>query len=294
MMTLQMAARLLRRFKWWLIAVFYCYVVGTFQYRILLLLLPLLLLAALAYNQDKQREDQGRDDFRGGWLFYRYGGDGDRTVLSIPVKAEWEVGAVSSFTQSLQADLARRVAARLPAGLVQVTASLPVCDQASGERKDFLRLLVRSRFGSLLTHFIHYASYGRTITAHYFTFVRGTYTDWDVLKFVLESPFTIWGWGIPWLLNRHSIVAAISEFRESSFDAIDIQTMYTLTHQVIYDESRNVLHEAGLLTEEMSQILQMNFFSKMKIGGQKVKINNSPGALIQGVSQSLPALGQPA
>lgn len=278
---------ILRRFKWVFIIFFYFAAFVTLKLWFVVLIFVFFAFSSLVYFEDKGRESRGEDYFRGDWLFYRYGNEVDRSVLSIPGKPSWSADEAQVFVQALQASLARRTVERLPADLVQVSPALEVADQASGERKQFLRVQVRSRFGSLLTHFIHYASFGNTITAHYFTFLRGTHSDWDIVKFVLESPFTCWFWAIPWLMNRHSIVASISKYRDSSFDAIDLETMYALTHLVVYQGTGAVLQEAGLLTEEVRQVLQMNFLGKMKIGGQKLRIDNSPGAQIRGVSQSV-------
>jgi hypothetical protein len=147
-----------------------------------------------------------------------------------------------------------------------------VKDNSTGEQKEFLRVCVRSRFGSMLTHFVHYASYGKTITTHYFTYVRGTHSDWDVVKFVLLSPFTIWFWGGSWLLNRYSVISHLSVYRASSFDGIDLVTMYCLTNRAVYEETESLLTEAGLITEEIRQIIHGNIYNNFGSGAQ---VNNS-------------------
>jgi hypothetical protein len=174
-------------------------------------------------------------------------------------KPHWSADETARFATTLQEGLSRRIVQRLEGSAVQVSVSQAITDLSSGEVKSFLRLVVRSRFGSMLTHFVHYAAFGRTITAHYFTFVRGSYGVLDLLEFLLLSPFTIWFWSLPWLLNCHSLSARISTFRETSFDAIDIGTMHSLTRQVMGEETERLLKDAGLLTEQIKQILQYNF-----------------------------------
>lgn len=279
---LRLVIQIVRRFKWTFIALFYIGLGVTLEYRMIIVLAPFILLSMVAYFRDKEREERGMEDFRGNWLFFRYGNEIDQTVLPIPVHAEWTAEETYQFSQSLRAGLGQRILGRLPADAVQVLPSLTITDQGSGEKKDFLRVLVRSRFGSMLTHFVHYASFGRTITAHYFVYLRGTHNEWDVVKFVLASPFTIWFWGVPWLLNRHSIISDLSEFRDNSFDGIDLQTMYSLTHQVVIEETIKILEEAGLLTEEVKQAIYYSF-------NQKISIKGAPGMSMGNVSQAAPA-----
>jgi hypothetical protein len=116
-----------------------------------------------------------------------------------------------------------------------------------------------------------YASFGRTITAQYFTYVRGAHSDFDVMKFILLSPFTIWFWGGSWLLNRYSIIAQLSQFRVSSFEGIDLRTVYSLTNAVVFDETEKLLTEAGLITEAIMSVIQQTVYNNF--GGTQV--NNS-------------------
>jgi hypothetical protein len=278
----------LRRFKIFFILFFYATATVTFGYRALIVFMILMLPAVFAYIKDKEREAQGMDNFTGTRLFFRYGDEVHHISFSVPVKAEWSPEETTRFAARLREDLARRVGARIPPALAQADL-LTIADQQSGEKKDFLRILVRSRFGSLLAHFVHYASYGQTVTAHYFTFVRGIQTDWAVARFVIESPFTIWFWGIPWLLNQYSIIAEISRFRTSSFDGIDLQTMYNLTRYVLLCETQEVLEEAGLLTEEVRQIIfnQFNSTQSISVAGSS---GVSFGNVNQNVSQPSPAM----
>jgi hypothetical protein len=285
---LQVLVVIFRRFKWAFVLTVYAALFAVMHMAALVLIVPFILLSALAYAVDKQRERDARDDFSGGWLFYRYGSEIDSTVLPLPAQAEWSAEQTMEFGQSLQASLASRIVARLPASAVEVAADCVITDQESGEKKSFIRLVVRSHFGSMLTHFIHYASFGRTITAHYFTFLRGSHGDWAAVKFILESPLTIWFWGIPWLRNRHSIAADLSAFRASSFDGIDLRTMATLTSQVVYEETAVVLDELGLLTEDVKRVLNVHI-QNFKLGKQQVMIKDSPGARIEGVSLALPS-----
>jgi hypothetical protein len=279
---------ILRRFKIFFILFFYAAATATFGYRALMFFLILMVPAIFAYLKDKEREAQGMDNFTGTRLFFRYGDEVHHISFSIPVSTDWSLEETDRFAGRLREDLSRRVSSRIPTTLAQADL-LTIADEQTRETKDFLRILVRSRFGSLLAHFVHYASYGQTITAHYFTFIRGIQTDWAVVRFVIESPFTIWFWGIPWLLNKNSIIADISRFRSSSFDGIDILTMYNLTQYVLLCETQAALEEAGLLTEEIKQIILNQFNNTQNINAAG-SFGASFGNIGQNVNQSLPTM----
>ncbi|HKI06361.1 MAG TPA: hypothetical protein VKK31_30560 [Thermoanaerobaculia bacterium] len=253
----------------------------------ILFLTACLIPAAMAYVKDKEREARGMDDFRGDWLFFRYGEQIHHAVISIPVKPDWEGAETLMFAETLRRNLARRLAGRLPPGSVEVLETLTVVDNEKAIKKDFLRMVARSTYGSMVTHFVHYAPFGQTISAHYFTYLRGSQSDWALMKFVLTSPFTIWLWGGPWLLNRHSILASLSHFHESSFDGIELATLYSLTHEVVYEETLEILDEFGLLTENVKQqiIYQIQ---------QKIEIKQSSGVSIGNVKQGHPEPFKPA
>jgi hypothetical protein len=261
--------RLVRTVQWLLLSAFYLavgsYVLGSLSLArefggagvaALLPVLPLgaiLIFAILAYERDKQRESLGLDDFSNDWLFFRYGEMIDYSTLTIPVKDDWGFKETEVSAQTLRTTLAERIAGRMPFDNLQVLTRKLITDRQTGEQKEFTRILIQSKYGSSVTVFIHYAAFGQTITAHHFTHRRGTYDTWSVVRFVLASPFTVWFWGLGWLVNKDSILARISEFRSSSFDGIDLITMHRVAHRVIYGETRTLLEEAGLLNEELMQ-----------------------------------------
>lgn len=230
-------------------------------------LVSLIALAAWAFGEDRQREAVGADDFRNSWLFHRYGELVNYAVLSIPVKSSWSFEETQTSAENLRANLADRIVKLLPDQSVQVMAQKLVTDTETNEKKGFTRVLIKSAYGSTVTVFIHYASFGQTITAHYFTYCRGTYDTLSMIKFILLSPFTIWFWGLPWLLNQFSILARISDFRASSFDAIDLQTMYTVTRRIVFEETESILTELGLITEEIRQAIHYHAHQDVRISG---------------------------
>lgn len=254
---LRLGIYILRQMKWIFVAAFYygvviaTYLTRDFRLPLVAVLCPL--ISGFAYFHDRKREEHGLDDFRGNRLFLRYGELLDLETIAIPVNKDWDFKATEISAHTLRLSLAQRIAARFPEGSVQVSGNSIISDLKSKEQKEFVRVLVRSPFGSMVTFFIHYAAFGHTITAHYYTLRRGTHGDWDIAKFILASPVTVWFWLLPWLLNRYSITATISHYRNSSFDSIDLLTMFCAVHRVVYGETQKMLEEVHLLTEEIRQ-----------------------------------------
>jgi hypothetical protein len=286
----RLAIATIKRLKWLLIALAYLFAIEVYGVRAVLVFLLLIGLTAAAYRFDKEREAKGSDHFRSGRLFYRYGEEIERVYFSLPVKGEWEELKIDQFTRSTQERLAACIQKRVPSDLVAVEADLKISDLGTSEAKSFLRILARSKYGSTLTHFIHYAQFGRTLTTHYFTYLRGTVSDWDLVRFFIASPFTIWWWGVPWLLNQYSVMEGMSRFRESSFDGVDIRTLYSMTKTILYEETEQLLRDAGLLTEEVQQIINIHKHNTVN----RMSINNSANVNLSGVSQSASAAPAPA
>lgn len=274
---------IIKRLKWVFITAAYLYALSAFDLRAILFFLACIGLSLALFEVDKRRETDGADHFRGGRLFYRYGEEIERVFFSLPVKSEWDAEKTAGFARTLQERLAARLQGRVPSELVDVKDDLRVTDRSTNETKSFLRILAKSRYGSTLAHFVHYASFGRTLTAHYFTYLRGTFSQWDVFKFAIASPFTIWFWGLPWLLNQHSILEEISRFRSSSFDGVDIRTLYGMTKSILYEETEQILRDTGLLTEEVQQIINIHKHSTVN----KFSISNSANVNVGGISQSM-------
>ncbi len=288
---LQITLQILRKLKWVFVAALYYSAYSAslelHDFRLMLALLPLILLSCHAYVADRGREEKGFDDFKGDRLFFRYKELIYYATISVPVKEEWSFAATQVSSSTLRAALAQSVMARLPSDSVQVLASKTVKDLESNQQKDFTRVLIRSTQGSSVIFFVHYAAFGHTITAHHFTYLRGAYSTWDVVKFVIASPLTIWFWGVPWLLNRYSIIAPMSRFRQNSFDGIDLMTMYKVVHRVILEETLKLLRTAGLLTDEIERAIHFHISNVQN--SQNISVSNSSSVSLGNVSQAVPA-----
>lgn len=272
----------LRIFKLFLIVFFYISLLTIFGLRAALPIALLMGLSLVAFIMDKEREELASDYFRGDLLFYRCGTNIDRFFFAIPVDRKWTTEEAFQFSHDLRARLATAIQKRLPDKLVQVTESLRIKDMSTQEEKVFLRVHARSKYGSKLWQFVHFAPFGNTITAHYFTYRRGSFSDWLEVEFLLTSPFTIWIWAIPWFLNRYSIVANLCRYRASSFDGIDFQTLYSMTNDVLLTETEVILHQEGLLTEEARQVLHLH----KHVQSQRINIRGAGSVMMGNVSQT--------
>ena len=86
---------------------------------------------------------------------------------------------------------------------------------------------------------------------------------------------TIWVWGVPWLLNRHSLCSDLSHLRDSSFDTLDLQTMLTMTRYLLWKKTKEILKEAELLTDELLQVINNNISQNITVqGSTQVQFGN--------------------
>jgi hypothetical protein len=293
--TLQVTIQFLRKLKWVFVIGLYYMAYGASvaiqDFRLVLALLPLLLLSALAYYADQRREEHGFDDFRGDRLFFRYGELIYWAVISIPVSNQWSFEATTVSASTLRAALAQHIVQRLPPEATQVLANKLVTDLSTGQQKEFSRVRLYSTQGSSVTFIIHYAAFGHTITAQYFTYIRGAHRIWDAVKFIVAGPLTIWLWGIPWLLNRRSILADMSHFRRNSFDGIEVTTILEVAHRVIFEETKKLLEAAKLLTPALEQAINYH------INNSQTFTVNAQSASFRDINQTTtnaPSKSQPA
>jgi hypothetical protein len=244
------------------------------------ILILFLAMVYITWKTDQRREERGEDDFRGRHLFYRYGEEIFSTAFPIPTNATWACEETSRFATSLRVNLANRIRKSLPEGAAQVLDPHSITNLDTQVKKDFIRVFARSERGSGLVHFIHYAPYGGSITAHYITYVRGHYNSRDIAKLILESPISFWFWILPWLANHYSLAVRISHLEDDPYDLIDLDTMYIMTQYVSLKATVAVLMEADLLTEEIRQIIVNNITNIKNKNSQRFHIS---GGLVQSV-----------
>jgi len=242
--------------------------------------LGLLFLFVLVRMREERRLVGGdSDQFRGGNMFFRYGAEFFHATFSISFDRSWSVAKVDAFIEFIKDQLVKRVKEKLPVG-IDIAPELLVKNLSTGSEKKFIRILARTSRGSLVSHFVHFETIGHAFTAHYFTFSRGLEKPSEVLRFVLESPVRIWFWFLPQTLSRYSILTRVSSFEDDSFDLIELQTRYQTINSLLWEETRTVFLEAGVLTAELAQTIVNNFTSaqQVNIGSRSpiFSVSNSP------------------
>ena len=271
--------RIWRLVKWLLLILVYLTLSGVSFGVLIIPIVGAIVLTIKAYNIEKERETGLSDNFTGNNLFFRYGYRINQTAFSIPSGTKSEEMPASKLADTLQENIKQESTIRLGAINAQV---ITITDKKINDSKNFVRLIFRTQRGSQLSHFVHYATTGKAVVAHYFTYVRGTYKWDDVVDFVLLSPFKIWGWGMEWRKDEYSILATISSYIANSYDLIDLTTFFESSYYVLMDETRNNLQELGLLSEELNQVIVNNIHNT-----QNVDVSNSRNVTFGGVTNTV-------
>jgi hypothetical protein len=254
---------------------------------LLLILVPSMLLGNMAYKNDQLREQNATDTFQNQNLFFRYGTPIKVTEFPIPTNSSWTEKETAEIAQKMNQRVESRSMERLSMEGISAFGTIDIIDKRLfTDKRSFLKVVYKTIRGSQLSHFVHYAVAGKSIVAHYYTYIRGA-TKWhDVFNFVFFSPLTIWLWGIPWLKNQCSILSLISRTEANSFDAIDLTTFYESSYYVLLDETRAFLKENGLLSDEVAQVIFNNISNN---NSQSINISRSRNVSLGRISHQATA-----
>lgn len=242
----------------------------------------------LMFKKDKERENNPSDDFKDGNLLYRYGYEVNEDVIPIPVDSSWTEQQILSFVSAMRHRIAYKFRERFSSSKIEIIESFTIKDKdMPSDARNFLKIIFRSIRGSQVSHFVDYEIMGKYIVVHYVSKIRGKYRWHDVADFVIMGPLTIWFWGIGWLQNQYSIVAAISKIVYNSYDQIDLKSFFTSSYLVTLDETRIFLKENNLLTDELNQIIMHNINNS-----QNINITGSPGTSLSGLTNTVQNVGR--
>lgn len=242
----------------------------------------LMALVVLAFRRDKEREHTPSDDFKNDNLLFRYGYQINRISLSIPVQPEWSDYEISGFVDALRQRTASQIQTRFSSAGVEVINTVQIRDkQMTSDNKLFLKIVFRSKRGSQVSHFIHYAIAGKYVVIHYLSRIRGKYRWHDVVDFVITGPLSMWFWGWDWIQNQYSIISAISNIVSNSYDHIDLKTYFEASYLVLLDETRAFLKEKGLLTDEINQVINYNITNS-----QNISVSRSQGVNLGNIANA--------
>jgi hypothetical protein len=276
-----------RAVSWLVIGLLYlALAIGSYG-LLLLIFVPSMLFGSMAYKNDQLREQNATDTFQNQNLFFRYGTPIKVTEFPIPANSSWTEKETAEIAHKMNQRVESRSMERLCMPGISAFGTIDIIDKRLlTDKRSFLKVVYKTIRGSQLSHFVHYAVAGKSIVAHYYTYIRGA-TKWhDVFNFVFFSPLTIWFWGIPWLKNQCSILSLISRTEANSFDAIDLTTFYESSYYVLLDETRAFLKENGLLSEEVAQVIFNNISNN---NSQNINISRSRNVSLGRISHQATA-----
>lgn len=245
----------IRRLKWPLVLLFYAVFLKADTVLAVCTLGLFMGLGAAAVEADRRREARRFDNFNGNSLFFRYGKEIFWTRFTFSATSGLEPSEVSALAGSLQERLSARVRASLFGQKAALDEALVVENSRTGKKKAFIKVVALTDAETRISYFIHYQAFGMSLTAHYSAWARGKTDEYALVKFVAMCPFSIWLWGIPWLLDRYSLMAALSGAYGDSFDEMDMATIFRAIHYDVIGQTKELLEEEGLLSEELRGFL---------------------------------------
>lgn len=299
----------LRIIKWLFLAWLYLSIASTclwISYRLFIVFLiifaSVIIFSTYAYSEDQNREKRSHDKLRGHNLFFRYGDEVDRTAINLPVKQEWTVEEIASYVSRFETAVAKNLEHRLLPDKAQATDAhtvwfevaiepfLRVESPARQSVKSFLKLTLKTSRGHQVSHFAHVSLVGRLVVVHFYFMARGRYAWHDTFDFILISPLTWIFWTIRWLLNEFSVIAYLGRRPiENSFDAIDVDAVFSTAITIITEEIGRFLKEEGFTAEAASLVInRIKNLQNVNISNQgKLKVGN----IVNKLSNVVPGLG---
>jgi hypothetical protein len=245
----------IRRFKWPLVLLFYAAFIKVATVLAICTLGLFMGLGVAAIEADRRREARRFDSFSGDSLFFRYGRELFQTRFTFSASSGLEPSEVRDLAVSLQERLSARVRASLFGQPAALDEALVVQNSRTGQEKAFIKIVALTDAETRISYFIHYQAFGMSLTAHYSAWTRGKTDEFALVKFVVMCPFSIWLWGVPWLLDRYSLMAALSGAYGDSFDEMDMATIFRAIHYDVIGQTQELLEEEGLMSEDLRGFL---------------------------------------
>ena len=266
--------------KWLALISLYITLIAQTSGAILCLFVPLVFIALVSFSQDQARDKNlNFKSFAGKNLFFQIGTDVKNSTLIIPCKNSKNTLDVNNFILELHQRICDELNKHFASlGVISTPAEI-IVDTKKNEKRAFSKIIYRTSRGSIVSHFLHFATTGEEIVAHYSSYTRGTYEWFNVLDFIITSPVSIWGWYPRWLNSQYSILASLSTSFENSYDKIDVRTFYVSSYTVILNITKSILQEKGILSEELQQTI-VNYITN----APQINITNSPGTILDKVA----------
>jgi len=226
---------------------------GTIGYVVILLVLG---FSTYAFFSEKKLIRQGHERFHGDKLFFRYGNELVYDIFSIPVDTKWETEQTINFANGLMNQIINYFDEYFgdnPLNGQQLVNIITVTDSdRTSDTRSFVKVSFKGSRGGIFTRFITYQLVGKYIVLHRSAFLLGIAHWYDILFFILSSPFSIVFWIYSWIKGEYSIYARTARGIGNSFESLDLKAFYESSASLITNATIQELKTHNLYTDEIS------------------------------------------
>ena len=257
------------------------------------IILPIIIIGIMAFSwwafeQDKEREKQATDDFKEMGLLFRYGYEVND--IALPIFIDRDFFQVKEISDELARAVYQSFQEVFSDLSMEVLFPVLIRDKDyPADQREFLKVIIKTKRESQLSHFIHFAVTGKYVVVHFTTKIRGRYEWYNLVSFILASPLTVWFWGMDWWKNQYSIVASLSTIIDNSYDLMDLTSYFQSTYLMVWRTIEKFLKERDLLPEDVQQIIVNNITNTQHINISRSRQVNL-GNLVNRVQGVVPGL----
>lgn len=256
------------------------------------IVLAAMIFAAAGYFIDRYLDKALHDNFKGGYLFFRYGRQFYHSIIPIGLEegatAQDMEGLVERLHDYLRSHLHEQFANREGLQIKQ----LRIRDhgwKGRGEKREryaeklFLKISFQTPRKAKLHYFIHLNHLGHQLMAHHFAYLQGRHYWHHVLVFIAAAPFHAWFWAYRWVRGRYSIQSRLNRyFDPSSFDRIDLNTGFESLRFNLMMATLRFAKVYGLMAEELERAIsnppaQALGFSRFRFPGLPGQVRGEIG-----------------
>jgi hypothetical protein len=220
-------------------------------------------ISAYAFFSEKKLIRQGHERFHGDNLFFRYGNELTYTIFSIPVDPKWESEESTNFANGLMDRIIKyfnEYFGATPLNGQQLVNIISVTDSdRTSDTRNFIKISFKGSRGALFTRFITYQLVGKYIVLHRAAFLLGIAHWYDILFFILFSPFSIWLWLYSQIKGEYSVYSRIARGIGNSFEVLDVRAFYESSATLITNATKDELKAHDLYTDELAAQFNINF-----------------------------------
>jgi hypothetical protein len=216
-----------------------------------------------AYFSEKKRLILRDEFFKNSNLFFRYGNTVSFKTMHIPVKEAWTPEESGKFGYKIIDKIQNHFIDSYgsnPLNGSQVVAIIGATDrERTSDSRGFLKISFSGTRGAIFSRFITFQVLGKNVVVHQMAYLLGMLKLWDIICFVVASPFSIFTWLFSWLRGEYSIYAKLAKEIDNSFEIIDMQAYFISTKHIISDSIIEELISNDLYTELLGTVVNNTF-----------------------------------